>query len=192
MKSKNEIKEKRGKIVFIIGILSCIILVVGYQWKDYLGQRLTDSLEGIVQEKTSLEKHELEENKFPDFMKARTRSAFMGAVTEEDEKIVNAIEFTAIDSLTIEYDFSSLVNWKNRQEVSGIAKLEIESVHKDKYQIEYIEGEMSAAYKFSGKNGACELELLISKRIPPVSSFSKIGGDCKNTHGHFSIKMYGK
>ena len=176
MKSKNEIKERRGKVVFIMGILSCIILVVGYQWKDYLGQRLTNSLERIVQKNKSVAEHELEKNEFPDFMKAKTRSVFMGATMNDDEKIINAIEFTAIDSFTLKYDFSTLIDWKNRQEISGTAQLEIESVHKDKYQIEDRTGEMSAAYKFSGKDKTCELELLISKQDIPISSFSKIGG----------------
>ena len=127
-----------------------------------------------------------EEAKFPPFMIPNKHIVFTGGERRGEIQFVNGVTITVIDSTTIEYQIDFLENWKNTEKVKGIAQLEIESIHTDKYKIEHRNGKMHAAYSFSSQYKGCELSLLISKKENMTSAFSKITQNCKEEISDFT------
>lgn len=195
MKSKNDIKERRGTILFIIIILSPFIIYGSVQaWAYYelsqikFSNNHSDS-ETVNQSKTTDPFYNTD---WPQFLKPKTYSLFVGGDMESEIKISQGIEFTAIDSSTIEYQIDFLEDWKTKHTIKGKAQLDYESLDNDLYKITNNAEETFPAYRFTGKYHNCKIELLISKTETRASSFAKIYLHCPGKTEEYKTIMYFK
>ena len=108
-----------------------------------------------------------EGHNFPAFLKAPYAGKyelFIGKskidVTHEQ---VYGIEFEVVDSLTIDYRITQMINWQNAKEINGVAQLDLETLKHDNIRITNWSGTQTPAYKFSSLKNNCLIEILISK-----------------------------
>lgn len=76
---------------------------------------------------------------------------------------VYGIEFKVLDSTTIDYRITQMINWQNPKEISGVAKLDIKTLRSDNIVFNNREGKKLSAYKFYAQENGCLIEILISK-----------------------------
>ncbi|GAA0190817.1 hypothetical protein GCM10009122_52790 [Fulvivirga kasyanovii] len=78
---------------------------------------------------------------------------------------VYGIEFKVLDSTTINYRITQMINWQNPKVISGVAKLDIKTLRSDDIVFSDWEGKKLSAYKFYAQENGCLIEILISKHV---------------------------
>ena len=167
-RSRNEIKERRGKIGCIIAISIPIILFGGYYfWVISTFKQLGESLKGVSEKsskKREIKQREKETNLIYKELLVKNKSgAFTGIKREKDITIANALQIQVVDSFSIKYRIESLTNWKSKPNKEGIANLDFESIGNTKWQIKDRDENLKSAFRFIDNKDGCKIEILISK-----------------------------
>jgi len=135
MKSKNELKERRGTILFILIILSPFIIYGATQvWASYKLLEASKSIKkSILKTKTNNPSaNTFHKANWPIFMKPNNTNLYVGGDMKSSIKISQGIEFTVVDSSTIKYQIDFLEDWEKKQTMR-FPKQKIQLVHLQKY-----------------------------------------------------------
>lgn len=167
-RSKNEIKERRGKIGCIIAISLPLILFGGYYFWiissfKQLGESIKETRDKSSERRKIKQKEKEVEFIYKEILVKNKSGTFTG-IKKEDEKIfTTALQIQAIDSFSIKYRIESLINWKSKPNIEGIANLDYESIGNRNWQIKDREGNLKSAFRFIEDKPDCQIEILISK-----------------------------
>jgi len=194
--SKNEIKERRGKITCAIAILFPILIFGGfYFFSINIMDQFGESIKGITDKtvekriKKSLEREK--EIVYREILGPNNRATFTGIEERNDTTFTNALQIKSIDSTSIEYRIESLINWKPQKDIVGIAYLDISSLGSEKWDIQNKEGIGKPAFRFIDSKENCQVEILISKKKDP-RSISIINEICGKQTKALTVKLNNK
>jgi len=179
-KTKNEIRERNGKVVLVVCI-SFFLLIIGFYGLILIV--FTNATKDVAENLAKTKKiNEIEKDtvSFPSFMIEGKQNLFVGGEKKGEIQIVNGIKIEATDSMTLNYKIDFLENWKKVDQIKGIARLDINSVKKDTFIIERQNGRAYFAYKFIDETGKCNLEILISKSEYSSSSIAQVRENCED------------
>ncbi|MEM8526528.1 MAG: hypothetical protein AAGG68_17935 [Bacteroidota bacterium] len=167
-RSKNEIRERRGKIGCIIAISIPLILFGGYYlWIMSAFKQLGESLKDVSEK--SIKRKEIKRAKketdfiYKELLVENRRGNFTGIKKVDEITFTNALQIQAVDSFSIKYRIESLVNWKSKPNIEGLASLDSESIGNKKWEIKDREGNLKSAFRFIDDKKDCQIEILISK-----------------------------
>ncbi len=192
-RSKNETKERRGKIGCIVAISVPILLIGGYYlWTlhvvNQLGESLKKTTEKIIKKQANKRLTKDKELIYKEILGNNQRAIFTGIETRNDTTFTNALQIKSRDSSSIEYRIESLVNWKPRDNKSGIAILDESSIGSEKWKIEIKNGVFKSAFRFVENKNDCTIEILISKRNYKTST-SIVKETCNDKSKLITTKM---
>ena len=164
-KTRNEIRERNGKIVFIIALLTPLIFVALYFAFPFLSvERIEFSPFTDSQDTISQEILPAPSQAFPEYLLGKgQRNLYVGAKQEGETKMVYGITVTALDLGSIQYRIESLKDWRSLPDITGIALLNPQSVQDDHFVISDRNGAMLPAYQFVDRDKKCPIVIGISK-----------------------------
>lgn len=116
------------------------------------------------------------------------RAAFTGIEKRNDTTFVNALQLKSRDSSSIEYRIESLINWKSKDNIRGIASLDNSCLGSEKWKIKDEEGKTKSAFRFIEDKDDCQIEILISKK-DYKNSIAMVRQICKNKTTDLTVKM---
>ncbi|MEM7658631.1 MAG: hypothetical protein AAF399_21075 [Bacteroidota bacterium] len=88
---------------------------------------------------------------------------FVGRAQSNDTTKVYALQFQALDSVSIRYRIERLISWQPLPDLNGIATLDSLSLEKERETIQFKDGTLFSAFRFVDQDKECPLEIYLSK-----------------------------
>ncbi len=170
--SKNEIKERRGKIACAIVVGIPLMVLIGYllfviiAFKE-LGESIKRTSKITAERRIKKNLKRDKEVVYREILGQNKKATFTGTEERNDTIFTNALQIKSNDSTSIEYRIESLINWKPLNDIIGIAKLDVSSLGSEKWEFQDKEGIWNPAFRFIDLKKECQIEILISKRRYP-------------------------
>lgn len=145
-------------------------MIIGQLYKVKLKLLKTEPNEKWVGQPCEIKKIEVQPNQKFESLEINEKTLFTGGgiKTDKIETITFGIYITKISELEITYEFSELIDWKQRRELKGKAILQ--GTNNDK--IESQNGEFESAFKFVDSDN--DIEVFITKDFDINESKSRL------------------
>lgn len=189
--SNDEIKKGKKRIGCILVLLIPLILIGGYSvWiaKNF-GKSLKKTSKKIIKRK--VEKQKIKDNEliYAAILGNNQTSHFTGIEKKEQTIYTNALLIQSKDSLSIKYRLESLKNWKSKDNIEGVAKLDLTSVGNSRWKIIDKENQLISAFRFLDSEKDCQVEILISKEEYFPKSISVVKEICTEETTRLTMTM---
>ena len=194
-KTKNEIRERNGKIIGVIAIIFVLVMGIGYL--SIIGI-IGRSIVVIMNPKKTQKINEMNLSKcescdVPEFMIVGNNVLYVGGKTRKNKQYVYGLEIEVVESDKIQYEVQLIKNWQEREVLyEGLADLQYKSENDNQWKITNRYGIILPAYGFVDSSKNCTIIILISKSDEMTSSFSLVKEKCKNTLPESTEIMYYK
>jgi hypothetical protein len=135
------------------------LMIIGQLYKVKLKLIKSEPNEKWIGQPCQIAKIEILPDQFFESLGIDKKTLFTGGArkTDKEESITIGIYITKISELEIKYEFTELINWKQRRELKGKAILQMTNIDK----IETRNGEFESAFKFV--DSLNNIEVLVSK-----------------------------
>lgn len=169
-RTKNEIKERQGKI-FLGCLISTPLLLMGIFYFvlvahfDGCGD---DFKRNLKSRNTALD--------LTDFLKEKQRFYFKGRDKIDGVETVISLEFLRMNRRFFKYKLEIIDDENGTSVIAGIAKLDKTTATTDTFEISYGTNKRTPAYRFYDKAKYWQVEIGISKQdlgVPRVANFKK-------------------
>lgn len=151
--SKNEIKERRGKIACAIVVGIPLMVLIGYllfviiAFKE-LGESIKRTSKITAERRIKKNLKRDKEVVYREILGQNKKATFTGTEERNDTIFTNALQIKSNDSTSIEYRIERLINWKPLNDIIGIAKLDVSSLGSEKWEFQDKEGIWNPAFRF--------------------------------------------
>jgi hypothetical protein len=135
-------------------------------------------------------------SEFPDFLVPpfkRQGEIYIGKRKKDSvNEFVYGIEFKVIDSVTISYEVTSMINWQNPIKTSGLAKLDLKTLDIDSRTLTDRKGVQRPAYRFFEQQEDCTIDILVSKDSLINRTSAQAFRLCENQIDSLTAPLYHK
>jgi hypothetical protein len=192
--TKNEIREKRGKITCIVILILPILVIVGfYIWQISILNSTVASIEETIDKNSKRRAIKWKMNDYSslkkELLKPGSHHVFTGIENRNDTTFTNALQIEVIDSISLTYKIETLNNWIPNENIEGVAILDTGCIGNSRWKIRDEEGVYRPSYRFYSRQGDCEIEIIISKEKDIKRSVAEVREVCPRSVRDLSLLL---
>lgn len=177
VKTKNERRERNGKWILGIALIGLVcLLYLGLQPSVAPDAAISSDQVEVIEvsgEAMGRDSFAMAMDQLGELLSHRI-NVFTGGEQKDGAHHVAGITFSAVDSVTIDYEVDYLTDWKKTDEWKGVAKIDLEKARLAPHVLTDRQGRQRPAFLFVDQKGKNEIWISISREDNWTSAIARV------------------